>query len=482
MKDKFDELAKGMAQSVTRRRALKEFRVRVTGIALASLGLAQAADLYVDANAPAGGNGSAATPYLRITDAVELARQVLQLAIIPATERIIIHVAPGNYVGTFNTNPLDNNGNKEVLPIILNVPDLMLAGATVLEHDLQGLPTRAANGPQTKLKSSNLTDGAHQALVLVTRTTDGSAGDEVTVTGISFGESNNGDGLGIVADRVADFAILDNAFLHTSIGIIARLSSGVVDGNYFLGNSSVGPGIGGGSLNHPAQVTLSRNRSTGATGGADIRGEPSLRALDPGANTVALEPLQLAFDRNSPQDVANIPDTLEVLVSNNDFSGNTHAGLWCFAYSINPAFGYTTADSSQPKTSVIRATIVGNTFAGNGDYGISAEAGGVSRSNPRALTLTFTGVFAQNTIKGNRRAGALLGFIAGDVSLGFAPVQNFKYLQDSSYQLTDLDGELPGFDYDNPSTDPFSGLALNNALTVNGATVPPGVKITSLKK
>ena len=76
----------------------------------------------------------------------------------------------------------------------------------------------------------------------------------------------------------------------------------------------------------------------------------------------------------------------------------------------------------------------------------------------------------------------MLDFIAGDVSLGFASVQNFKYLQDSSYQWTDLDGELPGFDYDNPSTDPFSGLALNNALMVNGASVPPGVKITSLKK
>ena len=47
MNDKFDELAKGLAQSVTRRAALKKFGVGLAGIALASLGLAN--------NAQAGG-------------------------------------------------------------------------------------------------------------------------------------------------------------------------------------------------------------------------------------------------------------------------------------------------------------------------------------------------------------------------------------------------------------------------------------------
>ena len=39
MNDKFDELAKNMAQSVTRRGALKKFGVGLAGIALAWLGL-----------------------------------------------------------------------------------------------------------------------------------------------------------------------------------------------------------------------------------------------------------------------------------------------------------------------------------------------------------------------------------------------------------------------------------------------------------
>jgi hypothetical protein len=43
MNDKFDELAKGMAQSVTRRGALKKFGLGLAGIALAALGLADEA-------------------------------------------------------------------------------------------------------------------------------------------------------------------------------------------------------------------------------------------------------------------------------------------------------------------------------------------------------------------------------------------------------------------------------------------------------
>ena len=44
MNNKFDELARGVAQSVTRRGALKKFGVGLAGIALASLGLANKAE------------------------------------------------------------------------------------------------------------------------------------------------------------------------------------------------------------------------------------------------------------------------------------------------------------------------------------------------------------------------------------------------------------------------------------------------------
>jgi hypothetical protein len=43
MSNQFDELAKGLAQSVTRRRALKKFGVGLVAMALAALGLANTA-------------------------------------------------------------------------------------------------------------------------------------------------------------------------------------------------------------------------------------------------------------------------------------------------------------------------------------------------------------------------------------------------------------------------------------------------------
>ena len=44
MNNKFDELAKGMAQSVTRRQALKKFGLGLAGMALACFGLANTAE------------------------------------------------------------------------------------------------------------------------------------------------------------------------------------------------------------------------------------------------------------------------------------------------------------------------------------------------------------------------------------------------------------------------------------------------------
>jgi hypothetical protein len=44
MKDKFDELAKGLARSVTRRGALKKFGVGIAGIAFAALRLVSKAE------------------------------------------------------------------------------------------------------------------------------------------------------------------------------------------------------------------------------------------------------------------------------------------------------------------------------------------------------------------------------------------------------------------------------------------------------
>lgn len=54
MSDRFDELAKGLAQSVTRRGALKKFGLGLAGMALAALGLANKAHAAAQSCLPGG--------------------------------------------------------------------------------------------------------------------------------------------------------------------------------------------------------------------------------------------------------------------------------------------------------------------------------------------------------------------------------------------------------------------------------------------
>ena len=51
-------------------------------------------------------------------------------------------------------------------------------------------------------------------------------------------------------------------------------------------------------------------------------------------------------------------------------------------------------------------------------------------------------------------------------------------LRATSYEVTDADGELAGFDYDNPVMDLLRGTVLNNTLTANRVQVPHGKHIT----
>ena len=92
----------------------------------------------------------------------------------------------------------------------------------------------------------------------------------------------------------------------------------------------------------------------------------------------------------------------------------------------------------------------------------------------------MTGSFEGNTFVGNERAAALFTLTYWLVSVGENPPYYEKFAEESTYALTDGDGELSGFDYDNPVTEPLSGAVLNNTLTVNGVEVPHGKSITPL--
>jgi hypothetical protein len=106
------------------------------------------------------------------------------------------------------------------------------------------------------------------------------------------------------------------------------------------------------------------------------------------------------------------------------------------------------------------------------------EAGFPNRIDPRRLVVTFVGSFEGNSFAGNGRAAALFDFTRWDVSLGIQSPLVYKFVEGSTYQVTDIDGKLAGFDYDHPLMDPVSGTVLDNTFTVNGVEVPHGTSIT----
>src|SRR6266436_8554621 len=109
MTHKFDQLTVCVTQSLAR-----TFLCLAVAVQFTSAGWAE--DLYVSAAAAPNGDGSAANPYWRITDAVSRARDDRRNVTIPAGETIVIHVGPGIYTGSYS--PPGSAGQMELLPIV----------------------------------------------------------------------------------------------------------------------------------------------------------------------------------------------------------------------------------------------------------------------------------------------------------------------------------------------------------------------------
>ncbi len=431
-------------------------------------GRALAESIFVRAGTPPGGDGSAETPYRRITDAVVKARMIRRVG----NERIIIHVAPGTYMGSYDAAALGSDPDLEILPIILNVGKLALQGETALTEDGRGLPTGTQTGTETAITSDRpLALG--QSLLLITPTTDGMEAHEVTASGFvldaQIPATSNLQGRGIIADRAMDFIIRHNLIRRTYTGITTRLASGIIQGNLLVNNNANGVGASGGSQAQPAQVAIRGNRATeNLEFGLILGAVANTLQVQIGENEVTVPPLQTTFNRDDPHDEENIPDRLEATVTENDFSGNRSIGLRCWFLSPNI---YNTSDATQPITGTIVATVRNNLLRANGDYGIVVDAGFPFRSTPRQFIATFDGTFSENDLGGNARAPAFFGFTRVQVSLGIAPRSRFKYLQDSRFDTVDSDGEFTAFDFDNPASDPFDGTTLRNRLTINGIAI-----------
>ena len=338
--------------------------VRVTAALLvAVLSLArpsQAEDLYVDATSTAKGAGTIAKPYLRITDAVVRARSDRQNAAIPYSETIVVHVAAGNYAGSFK----NSSKHVEMLPIVINVPNMVLQGATKLTADASGLPTGVANNTQESIIQSN--DDPKDlaaALMTITHTTDGGAGDGVTIKGFSFGGIKGL--MGIIVDHVSNFTIAGNNMYGSYSNIYSRAAEGNVLENLLINANTAGFLGEGGTVRFPARVNIYGNEiNNDGEQGVDGIDYPSDLPLNLGLSGLTALPYNFA-GRNP-----DLPSGINLSVTGNDISQNK-LGVRLFVAPFVPN-AMAVVGAGMPTLS---ATIVGNTIHKNHQYGLVVDGG-----------------------------------------------------------------------------------------------------------
>ena len=441
-------------------------------------------DVYVETYGAPGAAGTAADPMPRITDALARARADRASGQLSAGGGVRIHVGSGTWTGSYSAAALAANPQYEPFPIVLNVPRLDLLGVTTLTLDADNLPTGIAAGPMTALRP-DVTLAAGQSMLVVGRTTDGGSGDGVRIQGFDLdGQTASPRAMAVFADRVSGLVLRNNAIMNVGFGAHTRLTSGTIEGNYLVANNDAGAFVSGGSTNQPAVVTFRANRAL-------ANGQYGLMAaavgtvgfpVDLGTNTLALQSLQTSYDRSNATDLANLPQRLDLTASANEFSVHTVFGLRLFAaypqgtaQSCAATVGYGTASAAQPLTAVLNVSLNGNFFDFNNFYGLGTELGFPCRNDPRAFDFDVTGSFNGDLSAANGIGDTLLTFTAWPLTLGLDPASTWKYASTSTWQLSDPLGELAGFHYDNPVTDPVTAATLSNSIVVNGVESPHGI-------
>jgi hypothetical protein len=429
--------------------------------------------IHVSAAAAFPGRGTADQPFRRITDAMNLARCVRRAAgeLTSAERTITIDVAAGKYPGAFIADV--NEPTREALPLVANIPGVVYRGHTVMALDAAGLPTGPVEGTETILRAEppliTTPLGQDQPLILISNTTDGSAGNGTTVEGFVLRSGNTSvrAGLAVLAIRADGLLLRGNVVDEPLVaGFDTRASDVEVAGNFITRVASCGICILG-----PADVWVHGNRSSGNTSGGLITG-PTMGELpyDQGAQSFFVPPFVVP-------DVAH----LEALIEDNDFTGNTA--------NRNNSFGerHFTAARLAPSRPVTSAHVVsrGNRLWNN-PFGVLVDAGFPERALPPFST-RFEGDFSADLFERapgdgtrNCRAGIFASMTRFATSFPFNAGQlaGNRYLDGAFYDLT-----IPNVTFwvDHPTKDPGPTPAeeddeeIWNTLVVNGKTLPPPV-------
>ena len=411
---------------------------------------AKNAKLYVDAAANPGGDGGKHAPFRRITDAVNAARAIW-LADTKAKTKIEIHVEPGTYVGSYsNTGP-----DIEVLPIKLDIPGLNIEGSTSMLMDEDDLPTGSFKSGTESLIKAEPPLAVNQSLLLITPTNSSLTGQGVAVSKFSFNVGNAPTanlGSDIFVERVQDFTISDNYVTGGAFsGIETRAASGKIRGNHIT-RVGCGTCIVAGSNSSPANVIFSGNRSVNNFFGG-------VALLGGGITDASTDRLWAVVEGNDLSD------------SNTNPTAGQGFGIRVMVVRHDPP--------DLGPTGNVTATISNNRISNN-KLGVSIDAGFPYRTvmgsaDPRLHNGTLNLSLVGNEVVANLMAPALISFTRNTATL--TPGQlttQWKYLERSTFDITDPDGNLNGYWFDHPVTDPVDGRTLQNTLRINGAVIPNG--------
>ena len=428
--------------------------------------------LYVNATHPKaklfGACSSPQVPCRRITDALARARairfeQMQEPGYSEDTVRpIVIEVEPGDYVGTYGANP---SYKLEDLPFLLNVPKVTIRGKTVMNLDASGLPVSVVDDTRTVVRSEDPPSPGRVVIgILQTeRNSDGTItrGNGAGVENLVIRSSGR---IGIACQGVRDVAVRHNFIGEESgpveaTGTQGGSGSGTFEGNLYIHNQ-VGALFGGGLEDAPSDFVFKGNRAL-------ANGAGSIFVAGP------FTPRFIAFDLGIYETeftfVGPPVETLyktTIMISGNDLSDNTSEPGFSFGIRIATRF-----DLPEGLLGHVTATISNNTIAGN-QVGITIEAG-----FPRRIYPPFSGEL-DIVLSGNSISGSLTRAASVSFSRTFAAnINNWKYLQDATYTISDPDLTLQGTPLEHPATDPLDGRVLNNRLHYNGVMIPEGTTL-----
>jgi len=152
-----------------------------------------------------------ATHFHRIGDALAAARdgRLSRGELRSAACRVTITVGPGVFHGT---GVPTGNRFLELYPLMVDVPDITLQGALVMQVNAIGRATGKNLAPlATSLALQPEADGFAAPLIVANAHPSGSAGHGLTIEGFAF-QSGNGRGLAMLSMRVRRLVIEGNRF------------------------------------------------------------------------------------------------------------------------------------------------------------------------------------------------------------------------------------------------------------------------------